>query len=677
MKKKILLAYLFLILLSCKHDLEGPSWNNEMIFPIVNTKMTINNIASDSNINITENNNGFLNLIYSENFLTFELDTLVKIDAIADEQIHTLDSVSFDDVIISDTSTIGNVITEIPFGTILFPDGIINNIPSIPNIANGDTIDVDASKYFETMTLFRGMLSISLYNGYPTDISNVSLTLINSENQNIVATFFFPLIQSGTSISDSVSIAGQTIDENLFAILNNLDINSSNGPVLIDYSDAIITNIKISNIGITEATAIFPEQQLTETLKEHTFDLGSAELKEIGIKKGTVTVNVLSTLPNGKMVYNIPSLKKNGVSFTSGEMIVPQATNTELTSFSFNFDGYILDLTGKKDRIGGDTVNTIYTESYTYIDSTGTLEYINNTDSFYSFVEYDLVTEYALGYLGQDTLEILSKEKTIDIFNNINASRLEVEQVDLKIKINNYIGADLNLKIIELNGENNLTNEEINLINNETIEITRANLSNNSLPINLSTSEITVAAEDFINVIPNKIFYSANIYTNPNGPSNTNDFLYPEYPIEARMSLNIPLRFIAENFSFIDTFDIKLPNNQNNINIEKIYVEIINDFPFDTDIQIILTDENNLVLDTIIKNFEINSAQIDNNGIINSSSSVYELEYSNLENGDKIIVRSNFNTNPINEFINIYSHYELKINLSAKINRLIGKWLKK
>ena len=92
-----------------------------------------------------------------------------------------------------------------------------------------------------------------------------------------------------------------------------MDINASNGPVLINYDDAIITNVNISDIGITEATAIFPEQQLTENLKEHSFDMAGAEIKEIGIKSGTVTVNVLSTLPNGKMIYNIPSLKKNGI----------------------------------------------------------------------------------------------------------------------------------------------------------------------------------------------------------------------------------------------------------------------------------------------------------------------------------------------------------------------------
>ena len=86
------------------------------------------------------------------------------------------------------------------------------------------------------------------------------------------------------------------------------------------------------------------------------------------------------------------------------EMFVDEATNTDLTAFPFDFQGYILDLTGQEGRLGGDTVNTIYTESYTFIDYTGTLETINHTDSFYSFIEFDLTPEYAKGYLGEDTL---------------------------------------------------------------------------------------------------------------------------------------------------------------------------------------------------------------------------------------------------------------------------------
>jgi hypothetical protein len=674
MKKSLLIASLIaLVLFACKHELERPTWDVEMIFPLAHTEMTINNMLSDTNLNVFENDEGFINLVYEESFLDINLDTLIEIDAIADEQTHTLDSATFADVVIADTATIGETITEIPLGTILLPDGSTNSIPAIPNIADEDTINIDASEYFETMTLYRGMLIIEIMNGYPTDISNVSLTLINATNQNIVATFSFPLIPSGSIVADSVSIAGQTIDENLFAILNNMDINASNGPVLIDYSDAIITTITISDLGITEATAIFPEQQLTETLKEHTFDLDGAQIKELGIKKGTVTINVLSTLPNGKMIYNIPSLKKNGIPFTSGDMIIPEAINTSLTSFAFDFEGYVLDLTGQEGRLGGDTVNTIYTESYTFIDYTGTLETINHTDSFYSFVDFDLTTEYAKGYMGQDTIEIESEENNLDVFNNMNAANFELEEVNVKLKIDNYIGADFQIDLIELKGRNDKTNNEVSLLNNEIIDINRASLSNNNLPINKTTSELIIAGEELISILPNKVISSANIYLNPNGPSSTQDFFYPEYPIEATMSIDIPLSLIAENLTFTDTTQVDLPNSDEYI-IENVYLKIDNGLPFDANLQLILLDENSVVIDTLLNNTKITTGQVDgNNMVINSSSTTIAMDYTDFEDVKKMVSISSFTTQPINQFIDIYSHYNLSITLSAKINKTIGE----
>ena len=68
------------------------------------------------------------------------------------------------------------------------------------------------------------------------------------------------------------------MDENLLAILHNMDINASNGAVLINYEDAIITTITIADIGLLEATAIFPKQQLDSNKTEFSFDMKSARI---------------------------------------------------------------------------------------------------------------------------------------------------------------------------------------------------------------------------------------------------------------------------------------------------------------------------------------------------------------------------------------------------------------
>ena len=671
MKKIIYIFFGILTLFSCKHELELPSWNIDLVIPVVNSKLSINNLIADSTTNINQNESGMISLIFQEELINIHLDTLIKIDAIADEQTHTLDSASFADVIISDTATLGESINEIPLLSLVLPNGSSNIIPAIPSIASNDTISINASEYFETMNLYQGTLKLDIKNEYPTDISNISLTLINATNQNIIATFLFPLIPTGTTVSDSVSIAGQILDENLFAILDNMDVNASNGAVLIDYSDAIITTITISDIGITEATAIFPEQQLTETLKEHTFDLGGVQLNEVGIKSGTVTVNVLSTLPNGKMIYNIPSLKKNGVSFSSGDIIIPQATGTELTTFEFNFEGYKLDLTGEDSRDGGDTINTIYTESYTFIDYTGTLETINATDSFYSYIEFDLTPEYATGFLGTDTISFGPEIIESDIFDFIQSGSIDFEQVDMSINIKNFIGADMGLQITNLSSTNENTEVNASIDNNFIYEINRAS-QNIDNQINSTLTQINFEGDKLLEIFPNKFITSATFYLNPYGQNIIEDFLYPEFTLDANINIEVPLRVNANNLTLVDTSEIEI-NEISNYDIQKVFFNIENGFPLDIKLKILLLDENDIIIDTLVQDVNIDAAQVDiNNIVVNNQITTVEVDYQDFTNVKKAILISSLNTIPNNEYISLYSNYEIDISISAKINKLLS-----
>ena len=675
MKNILLILLTILLLFACKHELERPTWDVDMIVPLVHSQMNINDMLSDSNLNIVENEEGFVSLVFQQEFIDMNLDTLIKIDAIADEQTHTLDSASFNDVVIADTATIGEALIE---AQMPIPNGFLFPIPDYPNLINEDTINIDASEYFETMTLYKGMLIIEIMNGYPTDISNMSLSLINTSNQNLIATFSFPIIPTGTTVSDSVSIAGQTMDENLLAILHNMDINSSNVPVLINYSDAVITTITIADIGITEATAIFPEQQLTETIKEHSFDMGGAQIKEIGIKSGTVTIYVLSTLPNGKMIYNIPSLIKNGLSFTSGEMLIPEANNTDLTAFEFDFQGYVLDLTGQDGRLGGDTINTIYTEAYTFIDSTGELETINYTDSFYSYIEFDINAEYAKGYLGQDTIEFGPETKELTLFNKINVDIFDLEKADLKIKFENYIGADAVIQINNFSTSNSNTtvlagiDQNGNTIIGYNYTIDRASLSGNELPISPSMTEIIIDADEMLEILPDRINTKATFYINPNGQASVDDFLYPEYPIKASINMEIPLSFIAKNLTLIDTTEISI-SNQEDLEIDQLFITIKNGLPLDANLKLVLLDNQNLVIDTLLAGTTILAASTDANNLVNQiNTTSIQMDYTNFNNVKKLISIASFNSTPINEFISIYNNYTVDVTLSAKFKKTIG-----
>ena len=49
------------------------------------------------------------------------------------------------------------------------------------------------------------------------------------------------------------------------------------------------------------------------------------------------------------------------------------------------------------------------------------------------------------------------------------------------------------------------------------------------------------------------------------------------------------------------------------------------------------------------------------------------MDYTDFESVNKIVSISSFSTTQNNEFINIYSDYELDITISAKLYRTIGE----
>ena len=685
MTKKILVLQVVIFIMfssSCKHELETPTWDVDIITPLVNTEITIDKInIEDSLLEIQSNDSGLVSLVFNDNLSDINFDSLINIDRQVPGKTERLESINFPSINISDTITLGDLISTIPLGSILFPNGGTASIPFLPNAISSDTFNINASEYFETMTLTDGILIFEIKNKLPTDISNVDCSLINSINQNIIASFNFPLILSGSSQIDTVQLTGLTIDKNIEAVINNVDVNASNGNVSINYSDGLISKIKLKNLQIDEATAYFPKQELSQNLTETSFDLGDAQITEIGIKTGIVNIHLVSTIQDtGRIIYNIPSLSKNGIPFST-EKIVPTTINGESTIYQFNFEDYVLDLKGKSGRIGGDTVNTIYSELYTYIDSSGELVTLNKEDSFYYHTEFIFTPKYALGYLGTDTISIGPEIIESNIFNNIISGELDLDNTTLSVEIENYYGADAalifdNLESINSNtGENSLAGLDQNGNNfiGHTYNINRAILNSISPDPNISASNTSIILDSdaMLNILPDKINTSFDVYLNPNGQSSIQDFLFTDYPLDASIQLKIPLNLIANNLQLLDTAEIDIDENEN-IEIEKIFLKIENGFPINCNVNIVFLDNNQNIIDTLFKNQQIISGVSEDNLVIEKSISLLESENVNLENVSRIIFDATFLTEDINNHVSIYNDYSINFILSAKFSTRVN-----
>ena len=682
---KILYGTLFTILLfSCKHDLEQPTWEVDMIVPIAHSEMNLADLVTENtnSISITTDSDSLISLVYSTNLLNTNYDSLLNINTITEPTISKVKDINFQNIHIRDTTTIGSVISGVPLGNILYPDGGSNVIPAIPAVASNDSSFVDGSEFFETMTLTQGYLGITIKNGFPSDISNIQIILLNANNLSTIANFNYPFIASGTSLKDSVDISGTTLDKNIIAIIVNMDLEASNGVVAINYSDAITTTISLTELIIFEATAVFPEQEISKELKETSLGNGDAQLREIKIKEGEVKLIVLSTLPDtGRISYFIPSLTKNGVPFHTNN-IIPPTQFGEWTTLTHNFDGYILDLTGKEGREGGDTINTIYSEMIAYIDSTGDLVTLTEMDSFCTYVALRFVPEYAKGYIGQDTFVMETQSRHTTAFDNILSGTLNIEQVNVNLSIENNIGADASITFTEFSADNTNDNSPPvsvttdingnNIIGNPYL-VNRASLNNNQLPITATHTTIALNAAPLLNIQPNYTTIGATFILNPNGQQAEEDFIYPDFPINANLNTTIPLSFIANNLTFQKTINTDLSNNTE-LEVEQLYITIKNGLPLSANIQIIMMDEYENIVDTLITNKEITSAITDaENKVVSSSETLISITNTNYNNVKKMKIIASFSTSSLSQHVDILSTYTMDISLSARFKKIIGQ----
>jgi hypothetical protein len=684
MKKTVYITLLSIFIFSCKHDLEKPTWEVDMITPIAHSEMSISDLINQNETIVDQQigSDSLVSLVYSADLLQTNYDNLLDIQSTTNEKMFRIDSVKFDDVVIEHNITIGSIITELGvLGPILYPDGQDRDIPAMPGVVQNDTIDIDASEYFETMTLYNGKMNLEITNGFPTDISNMSFMLYNSISLNLIATFNIPLIESGATYTESVSVAGETLDQIMLGIINNMDIEASGGLVPINYTDAISTTVSITEIQIMEATAYFPNQLLHEEIVEQSFNLGTTKLTEIGIKEGYISIIATSSLPDTiSILYFIPSLTKDGVPFE--ELVkIPPNINTTPTSLYFNCDGYIMDLKGQVGRIGGDTVNTIYSEMHIYLDSTGELETINRVDSFNLYNEFNIVPEYAKGYIGQDTLLLSPETKNTSIFESITNGTIDLKEGNLNLSIKNYVGADASISFQQFSSDNTNDNHPptsvttdqngANIIGNPYF-IERATLNNENIIIP-TLININLDASDMLEILPNQTTVAATFMLNPNGEQAVEDFLYIDYPISATLDASIPLSFIANNLTISKTIEIDL-SSDTELEIDELYISIENGIPLSAKVDVILLDQHNNTLDTLVRNTNIICANTDTeNRVTTASNNLITITNTEFNNVRNMKIVASFTTSSITEHIDIYSYYTMKVNLSARFKQIIGE----
>lgn len=673
--KNISLFLIFITLIySCKHEFEKPYWNTDLTTPLAFTELNIQDLYSDSTITIDTLSDNSITVIYQKELVDISIDSNLLLNSISTTKNVKLESINFSDKTISNQFTLGELLTSSGI-SFLYPDNSYRVIPAISDVIN-DILPIDANEYFEEMTLSEGFLDVKISNNLPTDVSNLEIHLRNEgENTNIIE-ITIPYLASGEVFEITEALADQTIYGNMEIDVLNADLVGTGGnEVLIQYQDNLNTDITIRDIVLFEGTAIFPNQEIFNEDTVVSFDIGDVRLTKVEVEQGGVEVIGVSTVQDTlKIEYTIPYATLNGQMFTLNFNLPPAPVGGSVSvSEFFDFSGYEIDLRGQY----GDTVNTLYTYSRGWIDSSGIVTQISLEDSIFNTITVqNIVPSKAWGSIGKDTISG-SEIVEFDFFNDINGT-FNLEKINVNLVTRNYLGANGNINIKKLEGKSN--NNNLELINNNinsSIQIAAATESENN---NINFSQLDIVfdqdnsnIDELIELKPNAFEIDYELITN----GNTEGFAYKGKGLNTELQINVPLFLSLDKIEFLDTSEVNfsLPPDASNNGSFTLLVE--NEYPLSASIELLLLDQDNQLIEELVGNQEILAGEINQYGFVEENKfSEITIPYNNkdnLENTKKIVFKVVFNTLPQNQSVKFFSDYSIKLKLIANFNYNIGQ----
>ncbi|MBK8848048.1 MAG: hypothetical protein IPO27_16545 [Bacteroidetes bacterium] len=682
MKNRIVIFFIaiMIMLAGCRKQDGHPTWESGIAVPLIKTSLALDDIIKGDSL-LQTNADSSISLVYKSTLNEFRLDSLFTLFDTSITRSYKLDSLSLYSQSLTYPVTLGEICSNAGFigQIIIAQNGGILAIPPFTNISSG-TQNINADTLFQTITLVTGFMDITLSNGLPVDITNLSIELKNKSNGVVIAQTIFPLIAAGTTETNTISLAGKTIEGNMTADLILNSPGSSGQPVLIDTSDALIAELKVYDLHPSTATAIWPQQDLVNKQQPFVLKVLKVELTEARIKSGYIKLDLFSTLQDSvRFEYALPLATLNGVSYKINHTLAPaQPGNVTQYSNTYDFTGYELDLTG----INHDTVNTLWNALRASIDSTGVMKTISLTDSFYAQIGFvDLVPDYARGYLGQDTFDLGPNEVPLDIFKNFNNADFDLDDVTVSVNAENGIGIDAQVKVDQMQSINTTKANTVTLggpaLSNP-LNIVRATDNGGSQPVyytqnNLFLNKTNSNAPKFISNLPDKINTKVTLYTNPNGNvTNYNDFIYYSDGIRFNLNVEMPLNFMASNLVLCDTLPFSI--KQDDISriksaILSIYAD--NGYPLEAVTTLYLLNNQMTIIDSVLSKAVLMAAPIAQNGVVQQKQKTRidvafdKDRMQKLFDAKFCILKTTFKTKPDNQHVKIYSDYAIDIRMTA------------
>jgi hypothetical protein len=416
------------------------------------------------------------------------------------------------------------------------------------------------------------------------------------------------------------------------------------------------------------------------------FDLGDAALRTLIIREGIldlklrnmVASTVLGTfeLPGATLPEGTAALNLTVGPGTPAQPAVALASK--------DLSGAVFDLRGPNFN----EVNTLNTFISAQLDPNGSGATVTNQDSIIAIATYrDLLPQYARGYFGNRTVAIGPESVGLDMFRNIIDGVLDLDEVTLRILVENGLGVDIQARIHQFRAENTRTGQAVDLLHpimQGPINLNRALETGGSFipsfyvnALNTGNSNVDL----FIENLPDRISYELDLHMNPLGDiSNGNDFLYHDSRVRAELELEIPLRLIASNLTLESIVVPNLPGTADAHALRRGDLKLFatNGFPFSAHLVIDIVNEEGEVMGSVPVQGSIASGILGVNGLVQQAvdsrldATLSEQQVQLLYAGGRFRIRAIFNTADQSQHIQLLDSYKLDLQITAGAHYLVN-----
>lgn len=489
-----------------------------------------------------------------------------------------------------------------------------------------------------------------------------------------------PVVYTSLGISDMIpdSLLQVNPDSSITLVLNTT-IYELKLDTLVSIPDTTVNDI-FQLPAFVPPQNVVPGQQLFSLLEESSFNVTDVELTDALLLAGTCQITLSSTINEPvDFRYQIPSAKKNGVSFDQ-TITIPAGSisNPTFINATFDLSGYALDLRGTTHPF-----NSYSTEMTVTMSLSGQATVVTSSDKVIVSAGFNnLQPRFAKGYFGNRVVSSLGEVQEFDFFKNIVAGTLDIDQVDVILKISNWIGVDAsaNISLLEASNLNTGISQALsNAIINNTIHLNRATNSGwYSTPtfyqVNLNNGNSNI--DELIEVLANQFAMNFSMEINPLGDvSGHNDFIYHDQTLKADLNIVLPLHAIANGLTLVDTLNISLNKGDNGYVTEgKFYIDVANGFPLNGQLELFFIDQNGLITDNITSSGNFTSGVTNASNIVTSkSNSVLEFRLNRTQmeriyNNEKMVLRAVFNTSNLSQHVVLYDHYRIDLKIRGDFN---------